>query len=138
MLRRILPLVNRISGALLMLVGLYVGYYGLYEVRLLNASDANPQDAVITAAGRLQGALAGWVHQHGRMAVGGGVDRGSGAGRARRTPGVDGRAEPRPAAGQCHPNRLGTKMLMPTGASPPSAPPVAHRTNSARAAKPIR
>ncbi|MGD1112303.1 MAG: cytochrome c biogenesis CcdA family protein [Mycobacterium sp.] len=64
LLRRTLPLVNRIGGVLLILVGLYVGYYGLYELRLLNA-DANPQDAVITAAGRLQGALAGWVHQHG-------------------------------------------------------------------------
>lgn len=63
-LRRILPLVNRIGGALLVAVGLYVGYYGLYELRLLN-SDADPRDAVITAAGRLQGALAGWVHQHG-------------------------------------------------------------------------
>jgi cytochrome c biogenesis protein CcdA len=64
LLRRILPLVNRIGGVLLILVGLYVGYYGLYELRLLNA-DAIPQDAVITAAGRLQGTLAGWVHQHG-------------------------------------------------------------------------
>jgi cytochrome c biogenesis protein CcdA len=63
-LRRILPFVNRISGALLVLVGLYVAYYGLYELRLLNAR-ANPQDGVITAAGRLQGVLAGWVHQHG-------------------------------------------------------------------------
>lgn len=64
-LRRALPFVNRISGVLLLVVGLYVGYYGLYEVRLFTASTANPQDAVITAAGRLQGALAGWVNQHG-------------------------------------------------------------------------
>jgi cytochrome c biogenesis protein CcdA len=63
-LRRILPLVNRIGGALLIAVGLYVGYYGLFELRLLSG-DADPQDAVIAAAGRLQGALAGWVHQHG-------------------------------------------------------------------------
>jgi cytochrome c biogenesis protein CcdA len=63
-LRRILPFINRIGGALLVLVGLYVGYYGLYELRLLNTA-ADPQDAVITAAGRLQGQLAGWVHQHG-------------------------------------------------------------------------
>ncbi len=63
-LRRILPFVNRIGGALLVLVGLYVGYYGLFELRLLNTA-ADPRDAVITAAGRLQGALAGWVHQHG-------------------------------------------------------------------------
>jgi cytochrome c biogenesis protein CcdA len=65
-LRRILPLVNRIGGALLVLVGLYVGYYGLYEVRLFSpGAHVDPQDAVLTAAGRLQGALAGWVHQHG-------------------------------------------------------------------------
>jgi cytochrome c biogenesis protein CcdA len=63
-LRRILPFVNRISGALLVLVGLYVAYYGVYELRLFNTR-ANPHDTVITAAGRLQGMLAGWVHQHG-------------------------------------------------------------------------
>ena len=63
-LRRIVPYVNRISGVLLVVVGLYVGYYGLYEVRLF-AADGNPQDPVIAAAGRIQGALAGWVHQHG-------------------------------------------------------------------------
>jgi cytochrome c biogenesis protein CcdA len=64
-LRRVLPFVNRISGVLLVLVGLYVAYYGLYELRLFSSSTARPQDAVITAAGRLQGWLAGWVHQHG-------------------------------------------------------------------------
>jgi cytochrome c biogenesis protein CcdA len=63
-LRRILPYLNRISGALLVLVGLYVGYYGLYEVRLFTAG-GDPDDPVIAAAGRLQGAAAGWVHQHG-------------------------------------------------------------------------
>ncbi|WP_297736768.1 cytochrome c biogenesis CcdA family protein [Mycobacterium sp.] len=66
-LRRLLPFVSRIGGALLVLVGLYVGYYGVYELRLFGdiSANANPQDAVITWAGRLQGALAGWVHQHG-------------------------------------------------------------------------
>lgn len=63
-LRRILPFVNRIGGALLLPVGLYVAYYGGYELRLLGAN-ANPRDAVVTAAGRVQGTLAGWVHQHG-------------------------------------------------------------------------
>jgi cytochrome c biogenesis protein CcdA len=64
-LRRIVPFVNRISGALLVLVGLYVAYYGSYELRLFSATGANPPDALITAAGHLQGALAGWVHRHG-------------------------------------------------------------------------
>ncbi len=63
-MRRILPYVNRISGALLIAVGLYVGYYGLYEVRLL-VLNGSPTDPVIAAAGRLQGALASWVHQYG-------------------------------------------------------------------------
>lgn len=63
-LRRVLPFVNRIGGGLLVAVGFYVGYYGVYELRLFDG-DADPRDAVIAAAGRLQGALAGWVHQHG-------------------------------------------------------------------------
>ncbi len=63
-LRRILPYVNRISGALLILVGLYVGYYAFYEIRL-HSAHALGSDALLAAAGRAQGALAGWVHQHG-------------------------------------------------------------------------
>jgi cytochrome c biogenesis protein CcdA len=62
--RRIVPYVNRISGALLVVVGVYVGYYGLYEIRLFTGN-GNPEDPVVAAAGRLQGAAAGWVHQHG-------------------------------------------------------------------------
>jgi cytochrome c biogenesis protein CcdA len=63
-LRRIMPYVNRISGVLLLAVGLYVAYYGLYEVRLFTAN-GSPDDSLIAAAGRLQGAIAGWVHRHG-------------------------------------------------------------------------
>ncbi len=63
-IRRILPYVNRISGALLILVGLYVGYYGVYEIRLFHAG-GDPADPVVGAAGRLQGAIAGWVYEHG-------------------------------------------------------------------------
>jgi cytochrome c biogenesis protein CcdA len=63
-LRRILPYVHRIGGALMVLVGLYVGYYASYEIRLHNANAVGP-DALLAAAGRLQGAVAGWVHQHG-------------------------------------------------------------------------
>lgn len=62
--RKVLPFVNRVGGVVLILVGLYVAYYGYYEVRLFNA-DGDPADPVIAAAGRLQGAIAGWVHQHG-------------------------------------------------------------------------
>lgn len=63
---RILPHVKAISGTLVVLIGLYVGYYGLYEVRLFGAN-GNPRDPVIVAAGRVQGALAAWVHRHGAL-----------------------------------------------------------------------
>jgi cytochrome c biogenesis protein CcdA len=63
-LRRIMPYLNRISGALLVLVGAYVTYYGWYEVTLFSAG-GNGTDPVIAAAGRLQGTLAGWVYRHG-------------------------------------------------------------------------
>lgn len=63
-MRTVLPFVNRISGVLLVFVGAYVSYYGAYEVRLFGAN-GNPDDAVIAAAGRVQGSIAGWVHQHG-------------------------------------------------------------------------
>jgi cytochrome c biogenesis protein CcdA len=63
-MRRILPYVNRIGGAVLIVVGLYVGYYGFYEVRLFTAG-GSAGDPVVAAAGRLQGAVAGWVHRHG-------------------------------------------------------------------------
>lgn len=64
-MRRVLPFVNRVSGVLLVLVGSYVAYYGFYELRLITGAGANPRDSVMVAAGRVQGALAGWVHQHG-------------------------------------------------------------------------
>ena len=64
MRRRILQYTNRISGALVLLVGLYVGYYGVYEVRIFSAN-ANPDDPVIAAAARVQGTLASWVYGHG-------------------------------------------------------------------------
>ncbi len=63
-MRAALPYVNRVSGLILVVVGLYVGYYGLYEIRLFTAG-GSADDPVIGAAGRLQRVLAGWVYQHG-------------------------------------------------------------------------
>lgn len=63
-IRRITPYASQVSGALLVAVGLYVAYYGYYEVRLFE-SDVSAGDPVLAAAGRLQGTLAGWVHQQG-------------------------------------------------------------------------
>jgi cytochrome c biogenesis protein CcdA len=63
-MRAILPHINRISGLILVVVGLYVGYYGFYEIRLFTAN-GSAEDPVVSAAGRIQRALAGWVYTHG-------------------------------------------------------------------------
>ena len=65
-MRTVLPYISRVSGAILIVVGLYVGYYGFYEIRLFSA-DGNADDPVISGAGRLQRLLAGWVYQHGAL-----------------------------------------------------------------------
>ena len=63
-MRAVLPHINRISGLILVVVGLYVGYYGFYEIRLFTAN-GSAEDPVVSAAGRIQRALAGWVYTHG-------------------------------------------------------------------------
>lgn len=56
-LRRVLPYVGRIAGALVLLTGLYVTYYGYYEIRLFFFG-ASANDPVIEAAGAVQNWLA--------------------------------------------------------------------------------
>ena len=53
-MRRILPYVNRIGGAVLILVGVYVAYYGYYEVQLFTAG-GDPADPVIAGSGTAAG-----------------------------------------------------------------------------------
>lgn len=57
--RSLLPHASRLGGALLVLVGLYVAYYGVYELRLF-LGGADPSDPVVDGAGRLQGLLVEW------------------------------------------------------------------------------
>lgn len=64
--RRALPYVNRIGGGLLIVAGLYVGYYGIYELRLF-LGDGDASDPVIDAALVVQEALVGWVDQIGAV-----------------------------------------------------------------------
>ncbi|WP_158854221.1 cytochrome c biogenesis CcdA family protein [Saccharothrix deserti] len=54
--KRLLPHVSRAGGVLLVIVGAYVTYYGVYELRVF-FGDADPADPVIDAAGVVQGAL---------------------------------------------------------------------------------
>jgi cytochrome c biogenesis protein CcdA len=64
--RRLLPHVNRMGGALLVLVGLYVGYYGGYELRLYFAG-GSASDPVVEAAAVVQEHLAAWVNEYGPL-----------------------------------------------------------------------
>lgn len=60
-LRRVLPYVSRAGGALVVVTGLYVGYYGYYEIRLF-FFDSSPDDPVIGTAARAQTWLADHVN----------------------------------------------------------------------------
>lgn len=62
-MRAVLPFVSRVGGAVCVAVGCYVAYYGWFELRLFAGGAAD--DPVIAAAGRIQGAIAGWVYRHG-------------------------------------------------------------------------
>jgi thiol-disulfide isomerase/thioredoxin len=53
--RAVLPRILRISGAFLLLAGLYVAYYGWYELR------AFPDDPVIGTVTEVQGQLTTWL-----------------------------------------------------------------------------
>jgi len=58
-IRRILPYIGRVAGAVVLLTGLYVTYYGYYEIRLY-FTDASPDDPIIEAAGVVQT----WLVRH--------------------------------------------------------------------------
>ena len=63
-MRAVLPYVNRAGGLIMVAVGLYVAYYGWFELRLFG-SEVGVNDPVITSAGRFQRALAGFVYTNG-------------------------------------------------------------------------
>ena len=55
-IRKLLPHVGRIGGVVLVVVGAYVTYYGIYELRLFLAG-GSAIDPVVQAAGRFQNTL---------------------------------------------------------------------------------
>ena len=61
-LRRVLPYVGRIAGVIVLVTGLYVSYYGYYELRLYFAG-ADAADPVIEAATAVQSWLADRVDE---------------------------------------------------------------------------
>lgn len=66
--RRMVRYVNRVSGALLVVAGLYVAYYGWYEVRL--ARGGTGRDLVVDHALEVQQAVSSWIDRTGTARLG--------------------------------------------------------------------
>jgi cytochrome c-type biogenesis protein len=66
-LRRAAPLIGRAAGALLVIAGAYVAWYGWYEIRILRGDDVT--DPVVEAAARIQTTLAGWLDRIGPITI---------------------------------------------------------------------
>jgi cytochrome c biogenesis protein CcdA len=62
-LRRLAPVVSRAGGALVVIAGAYVAYYGWYELRVWRGGAV--ADPVVAAAGAVQGSLADGVDRLG-------------------------------------------------------------------------
>ena len=59
-LRRVLPFVQRISGAIMVAMGVYLAWYGIYEIRLIErgqAGAAGPVDTVTGWSGQVSNRL---------------------------------------------------------------------------------
>lgn len=58
-LRRLTPYLTRLSGALLVVAGGYVGWYGWYELRVY--AGGSTHDPIVSTASSIQSHLAAWV-----------------------------------------------------------------------------
>ena len=67
-MRGVLPYVNRISGALLLLAGAYVVYYGWYELRLYDGETSG--GGVAAWMFDLSGRMTDWIDQVGPVRIG--------------------------------------------------------------------
>jgi cytochrome c biogenesis protein CcdA len=66
-LRRAAPIVARAAGALLVLAGAYVAYYGWYEIRVFRGDVT--ADPIVDGFGTVQTAVAGWLDGIGVLTV---------------------------------------------------------------------
>jgi cytochrome c biogenesis protein CcdA len=68
-LRRALPYVNRISGAIIVVAGAYIAHYGWYE-RRVRAGDGGDGSGAVDAVTGWSGDISGWVNDVGSMRLG--------------------------------------------------------------------
>jgi cytochrome c biogenesis protein CcdA len=67
-LRRVLPYINRVSGALLVLAGLYVTYYGWYELRVFSGDISG--GGVAQWAFDITTSISRWINEVGATRLG--------------------------------------------------------------------
>jgi cytochrome c biogenesis protein CcdA len=67
-MRGVLPHINRISGVLLVIAGLYVAYYGWYELRVLNGNTSG--GGIAGWMFNLNGHITQWINEVGPTRIG--------------------------------------------------------------------
>jgi cytochrome c biogenesis protein CcdA len=67
-LRKVLPYINRVSGGLLVLAGLYVVYYGWYELRVFNGTTSG--GGVAQWAFDINSSISRWINEVGAIRLG--------------------------------------------------------------------
>lgn len=68
-LRRALPYINRVSGALLVVAGAYLAWYGWYEVRVLLWNDTGAEPGPVAWVTRWSADISTWVQNTGATRV---------------------------------------------------------------------
>lgn len=69
-LRGLIPYVTRIGGALVLVAGLYIGWYGIFELRSLRSKGPVGSDRSIGAVTGWSGTIANWVDAFGPVRLG--------------------------------------------------------------------
>lgn len=69
-LRKVMPYVSRIAGALVLAAGLYIGWYGLLELRNLHGSSSVSGGRTVDTVTDWSGSIANWVDGIGATRIG--------------------------------------------------------------------
>ncbi len=69
-MRGVLPYVSRVGGALVLVAGLYVGWYGIYELRSLRSDGPVESSKAVSTVTGWSGSIANWIDRFGSVRLG--------------------------------------------------------------------
>lgn len=69
-LRRLMPYISRIAGALVVAAGLYIGWYGTVELRNLHGTSSVTGGSAVDTVTGWSGSIANWVDGFGAVRIG--------------------------------------------------------------------